>query len=100
MKDLKSTLAEAMMVIREKIPQNLWHVIVWPLYVTGTIAGEDEKGFFRKVFRSPPLLNPSLEHRRRILPLLEETWRMRETTARWWDWESGVRPLNNSLLLL
>ncbi|KAH6987660.1 fungal-specific transcription factor domain-containing protein [Ilyonectria sp. MPI-CAGE-AT-0026] len=98
--DLKSTLAEAMMVIREKIPQNMWHVIVWPLYVTGTVASEEEMEFFRKVFRSPQLLNPSLEHRRRILPLLEETWRMRETTARWWDWESSVRPLNNSLLLL
>ncbi|KAH8733612.1 fungal-specific transcription factor domain-containing protein [Ilyonectria robusta] len=98
--DLKSTLAEAMMVIREKIPQNMWHVIVWPLYVTGTVASEEEKELFRSIFRSPPLLNPSLEHRRRILPLLEETWCMRETTARWWDWESSVRPLNNSLLLL
>ncbi|TVY49393.1 Pestheic acid cluster transcriptional regulator [Lachnellula occidentalis] len=94
---LKPMVAEAITVIRRHIPADLTHALVCPLYIIGSAARSEDEALFRHIFSSPPLLDPSLEHRAKFLPLLEEIWRMRETG---WEWETNIQLSGSSLLLI
>jgi hypothetical protein len=77
MEILEATISEAMRTLRTHIPKHLLPALVSPIYIIGSVArGEDEQ-FFRDIFTSPPLLDPLLKHRGRILQILEEIWRRR-----------------------
>jgi hypothetical protein len=76
---LDTTISEAMRMLRSQIPAHILPALVCPLYVIGCVARKEDKQYFRNIFSSPPLLNPLLKHRGRILPILEEIWRKRHT---------------------
>ena len=98
--ELRSLVAETMTMLRTKMPAHSMHVIICPLYIIGSVAKEEEKQFFQHVFSSAPVLDPSLEHRGKILPLLEEIWRMRDTSMTGWTWQDTVQLSDQNLLLL
>ena len=58
---VSTTIAEAMRMLRTQIPTKILPALVCPLYVIGCAAGQEDKQFFRDIFSSPPLLDPSLE---------------------------------------
>ena len=72
-------ISDAMHMLQIRIPSYLLPALVTPLYIVGCTARHEDKDFFRKIFSSLPLLDPSLQHRRRILPVLEEVWSRRRT---------------------
>ena len=98
--EIRSLMIESMLILRTKMPGHLMHVIICPLYIIGGAAAEDDKQFFRHVLTSAPILDPSLEHRGKILPVLEEIWRMRDSTFTGWTWEDSLRLTGQDLLLL
>ena len=99
-RELQSTIAEAMTILRTRMPANLMNVIICPLYIIGSVVGKEDEQFFRDVFSSKPVLDPSLEHRGKLLPRLEKLWRMRATTMTEWTWQDTVMLSDNNLLLL
>lgn len=74
---LDATVSEAVRILQTQIPPNVLPSLVAPLYVIGTVARPGDEQFFRSVFSSTVLLDPLHEHRRKILPVLEEIWRKR-----------------------
>jgi hypothetical protein len=98
--EVRSLVGEAMMILRTKMPAHLMHVIICPLYIIGSVAKGEDEHFFRHVFSSTPILDSSLEHRGRILPLLEDIWRMRDTSMTGWTWQDTVGLSDRNLLLL
>ena len=94
----EATVHEAMAMLKTQIPTQLLTSIVFPLFFIGCIAREEDKQFFRIAFNSPPLLNPLLEHRGRILPILEEIWSKR-TTVLGFGWQDCVELTRNMLLI-
>jgi hypothetical protein len=97
--EVRSTIGEAMMILRTKMPPHMMNAIICPLYIIGSVAKREDEQFFRDVFSSTPVLDPSLEHRGKILPLLEELWRMRDTTMTGWTWQDTVTLSDQNLLL-
>ena len=98
--EVRSTIADAMMILRMKMPVNLMNAIICPLYIVGSVAKREDEQFFRDTFSSAPVLDASLEHRGRILPLLEEIWRTRDTTVTGWTWQDTARLSDSNLLLI
>lgn len=94
---LNTMVSEAVTLIRRHIPADLIHALVCPLYIIGSAARCEDETVFRYIFSSPPLLDPSLEHRAKFLPFLEEIWRMREAG---WEWETNIQLSGSNLLLL
>ncbi len=82
------------------MPAHLMHVIICPLYIIGTVATKEDEEFFCDIFSSAPVSDPSLEHRGKILPVLEELWRMRDATMTGWTWQDTVALSDHNLLLL
>ena len=80
LKVLDTTISGAMRMLQTQISIHLLPALVSPLYIIGSVARPGDKQFFRNVFSSPPLLDPVLKHRGRILPILEEIWSRRQTT--------------------
>jgi hypothetical protein len=97
--EMRSLVAEAMMILRTKIPAHLLHVLICPLYIIGSVADADDRQFFRQVFLSPPILDPFWELRGRILLNLEEIWQLRDCTNDW-AWQNTVSLSGIGLLLL
>jgi len=95
---LDTTISEAMRMLRNQIPTQILPALVSPLYVIGSVARQGDEQFFRDIFSSPPLLDPLLKHRRRILPMLEEIWSKRQT-APLFAWEDSLEPTHDILLL-
>ncbi|KAK9238080.1 fungal-specific transcription factor domain-containing protein [Lipomyces kononenkoae] len=95
---LDTTISEAMRMLQTQVPTHLLPSLVSSLYVIGSVARQGDEQFFRNIFSIPPLLDPFLEHRARILPILEEIWTRRQTTPSltWKD----THDLTHSLLLL
>jgi hypothetical protein len=98
--ELNSIFTEAMMILRTEITPDLMIAIICPLYIIGCVARKEDQGFFRYVFSSAPVLDPSLEHRGKILPLLEEIWRVRDTTMGQLTWQDSLRFSEHNILLL
>ena len=80
LEELDTTISGAMRMLQTQIPIQHLPALVLPLYVIGSVARQGEEQFFRNIFSSPPLLDPLLKHRERILPILEEIWSKRQTT--------------------
>ncbi|KAG4437455.1 hypothetical protein IFR05_007060 [Cadophora sp. M221] len=91
---------QAMMLLRTQMPRDLMHVVVFPLYIIGHVVSQDDQSFFRFAFSSPPVLEPSLEHRSKILPLLEEIWRTRDAAIDGGAWQRSLKRLSESNILL
>jgi hypothetical protein len=98
--EVRSTIGDAMMMLRTRMPVNLMNAIICPLYIMGSVAKREDEQFFRDAFSSAPILDPSLEHRARLLPLLEEIWCTRNTPMTEWTWEDTVRLSDNNILLI
>jgi hypothetical protein len=78
---ISSNICAALGMIHAHVPTHLLPSLVCPLFVIGCVAPQEEAmAFFRHIFSSPPVLDALFEHRMKLLPVLEETWRRRETT--------------------
>ncbi|EXJ89132.1 hypothetical protein A1O3_02196 [Capronia epimyces CBS 606.96] len=77
---LGSTISRAMKILQTRVSGPVLPGLVLPLYILGSVARHADQGFFRCIFSCPPLLDPTLQHRARILPILEEIWSRRKTT--------------------
>ncbi len=89
---------EAIELLQIRIPPSLLSALVLPLFIIGAAASDEDQPFFRDVFSRPPLLDPMLKHRVRIMPILEEVWRRRRTSL-WFGW-SDCLELTADILLL
>lgn len=68
-------------ILHGQIPTNVGPSLICPLFIIGVASKEEDKEFFQTFFSSPVILNPAMQHRRRILPVLEEIWRRRAASA-------------------
>lgn len=75
---LDASVFEALRMLRTRIPREVASGLVAPLFVIGSVARRTDEQFFREIFSSPPLLDPLLKHRGRILLSLEEIWSTRQ----------------------
>ncbi|KAE8449585.1 hypothetical protein EG329_007915 [Mollisiaceae sp. DMI_Dod_QoI] len=91
---------EAMMVLRSQVPREMMHTIICPLYIVGSVATGNDQTLFRCVFSAMPVLDPSLEHRSKILPLLEKIWHQRETSHIRLSWQDSLNLSDQNLLLI
>lgn len=95
---LDTAISEAVSMLRTRISTQILPALVLPLYMIGSVARQGDQQYFRDILASPPLLNPSLEHRERILPLLERIWSKRQT-GRLFAWEDSLEGAQGILLL-
>ncbi len=95
---LDTTISRAMRMLHTQIPTHLQPGIVAPLFVIGSVARAGDQQFFRNVFSSAPLLDPLLEHRGRILPILEAIWSRRHSIPGF-SWGESLELTQNLLLL-
>ena len=95
---LDTTLSGAMRMLRARIPKHFLPALVSPLYIIGSVARQGDEQFFRDIFSSPPLLDVSFKHRKRILPVLEKIWSKRQT-APLFAWEDSLELIQDILLL-
>lgn len=95
---LETAISEAMKMLRTQIPTQILPALVSPLYFIGSVARQGDEQFFRDIFSSPPMLDPSLKHRGRILQVLEEIWSKRRTAALF-AWEDSLELTHDILLL-
>jgi hypothetical protein len=75
------TISGAMKILQETISPDMMPAVVFPLFVFGCVARQEDKEFFEKTFSSPPVQNLALQHRARILPILEEIWSRRQLNS-------------------
>jgi hypothetical protein len=94
------TAIEAMVLLRRAAATNYTTAVVFPLYIFACLASEENKPFFRHVFSSAPLLDPTLDHRRRMLPQLEGIWTLRETSDTVGVTWSEILQVSNGTLLI
>ncbi|KAL8792383.1 MAG: hypothetical protein Q9195_004996 [Heterodermia aff. obscurata] len=95
---LSTTISKAMRMLQTQIPTQILPALVAPLYLTGSVASQDDVQFFRDIFSSPPVLDPSLAHRGRILHVLEEIWKKRQR-ASFFAWEDSLELTHDILLI-
>ena len=95
---LSTTISEAMRMLQSLIPSQTLSALVAPLYIIGSVARQGEKQFFQHTFSSPPVLDLSLTHRGRILPVLEEIWSKRQS-ASFFAWEDSLELTQDILLI-
>lgn len=76
---------ESKTLLHGLIPSGVHTALICPLFVIGAATKEEDEPFFRNFFSDSTLMHPALQHRRRILPILEEIWRRRKvaTTLTW-----------------
>ncbi|CAO2648883.1 Nn.00g098320.m01.CDS01 [Neocucurbitaria sp. VM-36] len=82
---LDKALSNAMGIIRDHTSSRLLQAMVAPLFVIGTIAKQEDQQCLRYTLASPPLVDPFLRHRTRLLPMLEIIWKRRETFGFAWS---------------
>lgn len=83
---LGPTISEALSMLQTQIAVKFLPGLVCPLYFIGAVVSSGDEQYIRNLFSSPPLSDPSLKHRDRILPTLEEIWRRRcSTTGFAWE---------------
>ena len=79
---LSTTISEAISLLtNSNVGTISLPALVTPLYMIGSVARQEEMPFFRDIFSSPPVLDLSLRHRERILPIREEIWNKRQTAS-------------------
>lgn len=97
---LDTIIAAAMRFLQTMTQPHLLPAMICPLYIIGCVARHhDEQNYFRAVFSSPPVLEPLFEHRKRILPILEEVWRRRRLTSTEFVWRDAVELTQDILLV-
>jgi C6 transcription factor Pro1 len=95
---LDTAVSGAMIMFQTQIPVHLLSALVCPLFIIGSVARQGDEQFFRHTLSSPPLQDPSRQHRQRILPILEEIWSRRQTTPGF-TWKE-ILDLTHSILLI
>lgn len=81
MEIIDPSICAAVGMLHTQVPAHVLPSLACPVFIIGCVAREEEEmSFFRQIFSSPPLLNSLFEHRMKLLPVLEETWRKRQTT--------------------
>lgn len=95
---LDTTISDAIKMLQSQTPTHLLSALVCPLFLIGCVAREEDKQLFRHVFSTLPLLDPLLNHRGRILPILEDVWSRRGTVLGF-GWGDCVA-LTKDLLLI
>ncbi|RDW87251.1 hypothetical protein BP5796_02945 [Coleophoma crateriformis] len=98
LEELDSTISAAINILQTQVPVQHLPALVAPLYVIGSVAREGDEEFFRNMFSSPPVLDHLLEHRIRILPLLEDIWSRRQTMPGF-TWKDSLELTQDILLL-
>jgi hypothetical protein len=96
---LRSKLSEAMDILHTETPRDILPSLVCPLYIIGCVARPEDQPFFRDVFLSAPLLDPSLKHRARILPVLEAIWNARNYRSTTMGWDDVLQMTDANILL-
>ena len=79
---LSTTISEAISLLQtQSSAQSLYRL--WSLRYTllGQLQDKKKCQFFRDIFSSPAVLDLSLRHRERILPIREEIWNKRQTAS-------------------
>ncbi|CAG8972006.1 hypothetical protein HYALB_00008291 [Hymenoscyphus albidus] len=92
-------ITNAMDALKHDTPRHILPAVISPLYVIGCAAREEDKPFFRDVLSSAPLIDPSLVHRGKILPLLEKIWILRDNSPNGVSWSEILQQSDGSLLL-
>lgn len=95
---LSSTISEAMKMLHTHVAGHLLPAVVAPLYFIACVASREDEPYFRIIFETPPLRDPLLSHRRRVVPILEEIWKGRQTNPSL-SWRDCLRLADNILLL-
>ncbi|KAH7309054.1 fungal-specific transcription factor domain-containing protein [Stachybotrys elegans] len=96
---VQSHITEAINIIQSSATPNVLRSVVCPLYVIGLAADLGNQLFFQHVFSSQPLFDPALQHRQKLLPILEEVWRRRGALGQDVMWESILDLTSNILLV-
>lgn len=94
---LDSTRSKVMVMLQSDVVADLLTALVCPLFMFGVIAKPADEAFFRDVLSSPSLLQPTLKHRERILPTLEESWKGR--TRPGFQWKDVLETTSDLLLI-
>jgi hypothetical protein len=95
-----STVHDAMVLLRQAESANFLTAVVFPLYILACVTSEEDKPFFRRVFSSAPLLDPTLDHRSKMLPQLEAVWTMRSNADEVGVTWTEVLHVSNGTLLI
>lgn len=98
LENIETTIFEATNMLQNCVPDHLLPLLVAPLYVIGSVAKEGDEEFFRGSFSSPKLMAQLLQHRGKIVLVLEEIWRRRRTAAGV-KWEDCLELTHDILLI-
>jgi hypothetical protein len=94
---LSTTILSAMETFQTQIPKHCLPAIIPPLFIIAIAATPEDWPFFRDTFSSPPLSDPCLQHRARILSILELIWNQRDEPN--FGWSDCVELAKNVLLV-
>jgi hypothetical protein len=97
---LNATMTEAMLILRTHMPNELLNAIVFPLYIFGCNAKAEDEDWFRGILGSAPVAERSMEHRGKLLPLMEKIWRSRRESCSGWSWQNNLMLSEYNLLLV
>ncbi|KAF1845719.1 uncharacterized protein K460DRAFT_405959 [Cucurbitaria berberidis CBS 394.84] len=82
---VSTAFQDALAILKTQRSSRLLLVLTTPLFILGSIVKPGDQQFFRDILSSPPLLDPFLQHRMRILPILEEIWARQNTPGFTWN---------------
>jgi hypothetical protein len=71
---LNAIITDAIKLVRQQSPKHLLSAMVSPLFFIGVAANREDRLFFRQVLSTPPSADSCLQHRTRILQVLESIW--------------------------
>jgi hypothetical protein len=94
----EAVISAAVRMFQTEISSQLLPALVAPLFVIGSVIKREDEQYFRGIFSSPALSDPSLKHRGRILQILEEIW-SRRRNAPGLSWNDIVERTSDILLL-
>lgn len=96
---LAETVRDTMYIFREHVPRELMPALIFPLYIFGCVARKEDEDFFRDILSTAPVLDPAMEHRAQLLPIMEAVWARREERVDGWSWQDLLLSGNNLLLV-
>ena len=91
--EIKTSVSDTISAIKALIStsRDLLRCIIWPIFVTGCMAGKKDEEFFRHLLRSPALVESGLRRRCKLIQLLEERWATRTEDSSSWSWEDSFK---------
>lgn len=95
---LDTTISEVTRMLRGEVPARLLPALICPLFIIGSVSRREDQGLFRNIFSSPPVLDPLMKHRERILPILEDIW-SRGGNESSFSWEGALEYTSNIILV-